>query len=262
MPKESYAIAVGIAIAILVLLIAAAFIIILITYSNNRKRKFLHEQESMRSMFKEQLLQSKIEIQEETFNGISKEIHDNVGQILSLAKVQLSIVEKTHFSTNHEVLGDLKESISMAMVDLRDIAKSLSSDRIKLNSLSEITNHELQRISRLGTCQVVFCTEGKEQAIEEQNKLITFRIIQESLQNILKHAKAQKIEISFHFQTDCLICQIKDDGVGFAIQQFDTVDGSGLLNMSNRAKLIGGQLSIQSEFEKGTLLTLTIPYGQ
>ena len=85
----------------------------------------------MQADFNQQLLQSQLEMQEQTFNIISTEIHDNVGQILSLAKVQLNIIDQGEM-LDRSLLADAKESVSKAMIDLRDIAKSLNSERIKL----------------------------------------------------------------------------------------------------------------------------------
>ncbi|MFX7870642.1 histidine kinase dimerization/phosphoacceptor domain-containing protein, partial [Acinetobacter baumannii] len=80
--------------------------------------------------FEKQTLQSQLEIQEQTFNIISQEIHDNVGQILSLAKVQMNILEE-QLVNPPAILKDTKENISRAMNDLRDIAKGLSTERIE-----------------------------------------------------------------------------------------------------------------------------------
>ena len=167
MPKENYQIVAGIIISMIVLLIATTFIFMLVMLANNRKRKFIQEKMSLQQLFNEQLLQSQLEMQEQTFNTISKEIHDNVGQVLSLAKVQINIMEQGEV-LNRLMLNDVKESISKAMVDLRDIAKSLNSERITQNSLVEITNHELQRVNRLGILRSFLYVEGKEENLKEQ----------------------------------------------------------------------------------------------
>jgi signal transduction histidine kinase len=260
MPTENYQIVAGIVIGIIVLLIATTFIFLLVTFSNNRKKSYIQEKQSLQMIFNEQLLQSQLEIQEHTFNAISKEIHDNVGQVLSLAKVQVNIMEQGE-TLDRSMLTDLKESISKAMLDLRDIARSLNSDRVRLNSLVEMTNHELQRINRLGVIQAFLFVEGKEEFIEEQKKLIIFRILQESLQNILKHAKAKKVEVFYKYFADHLKLDIVDNGVGFNQEQVNKKDGLGLQNIFSRATLIGGQASIHSLINEGTSVTITLPYA-
>ena len=260
MSQQSVQIIVGLILTLVVLLIAAGFIFVLIIYANKRKKLFLQEKQNLQSLFNEQLLQSQIEMQEQTFNSISCEIHDNVGQILSLAKVQLNIIMEQGEFLNRPLLVDLKDNVGKAMLDLRDIAKSLNTDRIKLSSLSEMTNHELQRIGRLGIIKTFFIASGKEQHIDDQKKLIVFRMIQEGLQNIMKHAKAKTIEVNFTYDAQTLKCQIKDDGAGFDPTLINRKDGLGLQNMISRAALIGGQCSIDTVINEGTTITIILPY--
>jgi two-component system, NarL family, sensor kinase len=96
--------------------------------------------------------------------------------------------------------------------------------------------------------------------MEEQKKLIVFRIIQESLQNILKHAHARKVEVVFYYTANHFKCEVKDDGTGFNMELIRTNDGLGLQNMINRATLIGGQVSMSSIINKGTTITIDLPY--
>ncbi|MDB5198740.1 MAG: hypothetical protein JWO92_703 [Chitinophagaceae bacterium] len=260
MQVENYQIITGIVTAIIVLLLAGLFIMILVTYSNNRKKKFIQEKKSLEAAFNEQLLKSQLEIQEQTFNTISREIHDNVGQVLSLAKVQLNILDQGD-SLDKVLLGDAKESVGKAMTDLRDVAKSLNSERIQLSSLPEITDHELERINRSGIMLTSLCVKGREQNIQEQKKLIIFRIIQEAFHNILKHSQAKNINVNFYYETDKLKIDIIDDGNGFDKDLLLKNDGLGLQNIISRAALIGGEAKINSIINKGTVISIISPYA-
>jgi two-component system, NarL family, sensor kinase len=256
---ENYKVVIGVVIAIVVLLLAGFFIMILVTYSNNRKKKFIQEKQTLEATFNEQLLKSQLEMQEQTFNTISREIHDNVGQVLSLAKVQLNIIDQSE-SLDRTLLTDAKDSVSKAMTDLRDIAKSLNSERIQLSSLPEITGHELQRINRSGIMLTSISIEGKEQNMQEQKKLIIFRIIQEALHNILKHSQAKNIGVNFCYETDKLKIDITDNGIGFDKELLTKIEGLGLQNIVSRAALIGGEAHINSIINKGTVITIISPY--
>lgn len=260
METKDYQVVIGLAIAIVVLLIVVTFIAILVLYSNKRKRAFKAEKLYLQQQFNEQLLQSQLEIQEQTFDSISQEIHDNVGQVLSLAKVQLNILGQRQL-LDLELVNDLKEGISKAMIDLRDIAKSLNSGRISLSSLPEITRHELQRISRLGTIKTMLHVEGTEQPVAEQKKLFLLRMLQESLQNILKHAQAKNIDVFCTYGVDQLQLKITDDGIGFNQVLQQQSNGLGLQNIISRAALIGGQASINSIINQGTTITIILPYA-
>ena len=109
---------------IIILLFLGVLFLVMLFYYNNKKGQMSKEKQLMRATFEKQLLESKLEIQEQTFDMISQEIHDNVGQILSLAKVQLGILEQRQ-DVDGELLGNVKESISQAMTELRDIADEL-----------------------------------------------------------------------------------------------------------------------------------------
>lgn len=260
MQVENYQVVTGVVIAIIVLLLAGFFILILVTYSNSRKKKFIQEKQILEATYNEQLLQSQLEIQEQTFNTISREIHDNVGQILSLAKVQLNIIDQSE-SLDKRLLSDAKESLSKAMTDLRDIAKSLNSERIQFSSLPEITNFELERINRSGIMMASLCVEGLEQNMQVQKKLIIFRIIQEALHNILKHSRAKNIDLRFCYGTGRLKIDIIDNGKGFDKNMLTKKDGLGLQNIVSRATLIGGEAHINSIINEGTVITIISPYA-
>lgn len=226
------------------------------------KKNQLHKKEKqiILANFNQALLQSQLEIQEQTFNSISEEIHDNVGQILSLTKVQLNIIEQGEL-LNKPLLGDAKENISKALTDLRDIAKGLSSERIRNIGLVKAVEQEAQRINRSGFLHLQFSTIGIEQDIDQQKKLILFRVIQECLQNIIKHAAAINVTIQFNFHPSQIFIEIKDDGKGFDFQlEQKAYHGLGLSNIFKRIELIGGHAAINSQLKEGTKVKLVIPY--
>jgi signal transduction histidine kinase len=214
----------------------------------------------MRATFDKQLLESKLEIQEQTFGMISQEIHDNVGQILSLAKVQLGIMEQKQ-SVDGELLGNVKESISLAMTELRDIAKSLSSERLQQLSLQDSIGQEIRRINRSGIIKISSEIQGTEKNIPDQHKLIAFRIVQEGLQNILKHAGASDVKVTIRYLEDRVLITIFDNGVGFDPEtELKKKDGLGLQNILRRATLVGGKADIISKPGEGTTLQIQMSY--
>ena len=219
------------------------------------------EQQLMKDGFEKQLLESKLEIQEQTFDMISQEIHDNVGQILSLAKVQLGILEQKQF-VDEELLGNVKESIRLAMTELRDIAKSLSSERVQLLSLQDSINQEIRRINRSGFISVSADIQGKERSIPDQQKLIAFRIVQEGLQNIIKHAGATEVKVSSIYQEEYLSITIFDNGIGFDPEkEMEKKEGLGLQNIIRRAAMVGGKADIFSKPGQGTTLQIQLAYA-
>jgi two-component system NarL family sensor kinase len=223
-----------------------------------KQKKHQETLQELKIEFEQQSLQSRLEIQEQTFTAISEEIHDNVGQILSLAKVQLNILDE-QWPSAPSLLKDSKENISRAMTDLRDIASSLNADRMEQLKLADAVAHETERLNKLRAINCTLIINGEEQKIESRKKLIAFRIIQEALNNVLKHAQATLVNIHFEYTNDFFIIDITDNGKGFD-RSLNRSHGLGLENISKRTALIGGEAIIQSEINKGTTITLHIPY--
>ncbi|MFI5124728.1 MAG: sensor histidine kinase [Chitinophagales bacterium] len=246
---------------ILILLFLGVLFLVMLFYYNNKKGQMSKEQQLMRATFDKQLLESKLEIQEETFNTISQEIHDNVGQILSLAKVQLGILEQRQ-NIEGDLVSNAKESISQAMTELRDIAKSLSSERLQSLSLPENIAQEIRRINRSGFIKITAEVDGIEKNVPDHQKLIAFRMVQEGFQNIIKHAKASEVKVSIHYREEWLHISIFDNGTGFnPEEELKKRGGLGLQNILRRAELVGGKASISSKPGEGTTLEIQIAYA-
>jgi two-component system, NarL family, sensor kinase len=238
--------------------ICSMVILILIFY---QKKRIFHKQQitDMEKQFSDVLLKSQLEIQEQTLNHISQEIHDNVGQILSLGKVQANIVLETG---NLAMVADLKDNIGKALTDLRDMAKSLSSERLLHLSIIEAVTLETERINKIGTIHASIGIQGEEQPIDEQKKQILFRILQECLQNVIKHAAATTLHLQFNYTAGLLEVLVKDDGRGFDVPTAMKVPkGLGLQNIKTRISIIGGSFAIESNINTGSTLILKIPHG-
>lgn len=247
------------AVMLLFMVLATIILVFVFKYQQRRKRQQIQVLELQQS-FKEQSLKSQIEIQEHTFHAISQEIHDNVGQLLSLAKIQVNILlaADTGFS---EALETLKDNIGRSIAELRDLSRGLNSDSLKLRSIHETIQEEAGRIGRSGFIRVEVSVEGDCKELHPQKKLIVFRIVQECLQNCLKHASASEIKMLCKYRTDELVISIDDDGTGFDYETMQqTTQGQGLRNIHSRIQLAGGNYSIESVPQKGTRITLTIPY--
>lgn len=244
----------------LVVIILVVFTMLFFIVFLNKKRKMLLEKQELKVAFEKTILQTKLEIQEQTFTAISQDIHDNVGQILSLVKVQLNILEQQN-SQDNAVLTDAKENLSKALTDLRDIAKGLSSERIRMAGLSAAVAQEAERLNRTGLVHVEFNIMGDEKPTGDQQQLIIFRVIQEALQNIIKHAAAEEVRIALNYEADKLLVLIKDDGKGFNLEAVRRdMPGLGLPHMFSRLQLIGGEASVNSQPGRGTQIRLNIPY--
>jgi two-component system NarL family sensor kinase len=258
MEKTSIVLAVCSSIVLVLLLLI--FLLFILFIQRAKSNKFINEREVMKLNFNEQILRAQLEIQEQSFNAISMEIHDNVGQTLSLLKVQLNIIDQQQV-LDRKILAEVKINAGKVMTDLRDIAKSLSSDRIIHDTLAEMATHELQRISNTGIMKVSMNSLGEERPVSDQKKLIVFRILQECFQNIVKHSGGDTTKVFFIYQLNDLKITIEDNGKGFDEGSVKTRSaGLGMQNMINRAAIIGGSAQINSIINKGTTIIITTPY--
>jgi two-component system NarL family sensor kinase len=246
--------------ATVVILLVGGFIVAFMLVYQKRHNAHLKQIIEMKTAFDKTLLQSQLEIQEQTLHIISQEIHDNVGQTLSLAKVQASIIDQSE-TTDKALLADVRQNIGKALSDLRDLAKSLNGDHVQLVPLKDLIAAELNRMQRSKILTATITEEGAPQVLAHQKKLILFRIIQESLQNILKHAAASAVTVKVRHLADEVEIKIADNGKGFEPDKRTRNDGLGLQNITNRAALIGGKAVVESKPGAGTAITLNIPYA-
>ena len=147
--------------------------------------------------------------------------------------------------------------ISESLNDLRDISRSLSSEVIISNGLIKALESEIIQLNKTGQYNIKLTIVGDSFFMEAYRELAIFRIIQESLNNILKHAEATQVNIDFHFSNAALAIKIIDNGVGFNIAEISNANG--VNNIKNRAITLGGEAFIESVISLGTTVHIKIP---
>jgi signal transduction histidine kinase len=249
-------ITVVIVIGTLLLITIAAFIVSFIFIYRARQRQHLQEKQQLYGRFQEELLRTQLEIQEQTFQNISQEIHDNIGQSLSLAKLNLNTVDLQKADAAMQKIINTKELVSKAIYDLRDISRSLNADSRLSSGLLKAVEQELSLIEKAGVFETEFIVTGKPVTMDRKKEFILFRILQEAMNNAIKHSQAKKIVIRAIFSESTVTMEVENDGPGFSTSQI--TDGSGLRNMRSRVELLGGEFNIKSG-SSGTVVQLTIP---
>jgi signal transduction histidine kinase len=247
---------------VIFLLLAGLFVFFLII-SLERRKKLKGEQEKMKTEFQQTLLQSQLEIQEQTLHNLSQEIHDNIGQVLSLAKLYIGTIDIYQPETALEKINDSRDLVGKAIQDLRNLARSMNTGHITELGLLRSIEYELELIGKSGALIPQFNVQGQPVKIDAQKELILFRIFQELINNIIKHAGAKKVDIRIVFTGEMLNITVTDNGKGFDATQPDhpgnPKSGLGLRNMKSRAQLIGADLSISSIPGTGTTTHIRMP---
>ncbi len=220
-----------------------------ITYNKEIKElQMIHEND---------MLKSQLEIQEQTFQNISREIHDNIGQKLSLAKLLLNTLTLAGPSEQDRQIKDIVNILGDSISDLSDLSRSMSSDVIKNNGFLKALEFEINQLNKPELFNIKLTVVGEPVFLKSENELILFRIVQESLNNVIKHAHASSIYLNLHYTESHLLLNIEDNGKGFSLDNFNKRNG--LLNMNKRALMIKGQFDIESVLGKGTVVKLKIP---
>lgn len=248
-----------IALTCLFLLLGSVVLIFFGVYKKNQNTK-----EKQIQILNKEILSTQLEIQEQTLKNISQEIHDNIGQALTLAKLNLNTMSIENTDQLQQKITLSKTLVSKAIVDLRDLSHSLNTDYVAEMGLLRSIEYELEMIAKTGIVKTSLQISGQVYRFDKQKELITFRIVQEVLNNIIKHAKADNITVQAVYTIETLELSIKDDGLGFeptpAEQSSNNQAGLGLgmRNMYNRAKLIGAGFVIESSVGNGTLVKLSL----
>ena len=240
------------------LMLLGVFIVSFLLVYQRKQNKNMLEKEHLKSSFQQELLKTRMEIQEETLNYVSRELHDNVTQVLSFVKLNLGVLGKNLGETEKVKINDNRELISQSISDLRNLSKSLSFEHISAIGLVKTLEMEAERINRSGIVNLLLLVDGDVYPLGEQRELVLFRIFQEALNNVLKHAQAANFKISLYYKPQMFNLTIEDDGVGFQPELLNDKSGSGLRNIINRAALIGAEAVINSTPGNGCNIKLSL----
>jgi signal transduction histidine kinase len=242
----------------IMLLLLGFFIVSFLFFYQKKHNAHLAEQELIESNFQKELLKTQIEVQEQTFTDISREMHDNIGQILSFVKLNLAFSERLSDADKQAKISESRELLSQAIVDLRHLSKSMSFEYIASQGLVKTVENEVERIKRSNLINASLKVEGSPAPLGAERELVLFRIFQETLNNTLKHSGAKNLSINLQYSDDLFNLTLEDDGSGFATYNLPEATGSGLRNMQNRAALIGALTTIDSSPGNGCRVNVSL----
>lgn len=238
-------------VAITILLLLLVVVVVLFSVFMKRKNSLLVEQEEERKKFEREITETQIEIREETLRNISWELHDNIGQLLTLAKIQTQ-----NSGGNQNDLDEAAATIGKGLTEIRALSKLINPEALKNMSLPEALDLELERFNRMAYLKSSLEIIGVPLIIDKKIETIIFRILQEFFTNTIKHSKATDLDVMITYKEETLFIKVKDNGVGFNYLKARAKNGIGLTNIETRAKLIGATIAYSSSIGKGTSLTL------
>ena len=241
----------------LTLVVFLFFLVLIIIEYRKRQVKHITEKLEMEHRYKQEVLQTQIEVQEQSFQYISEEIHDNIAQTLSLARIKLfKTTERATDEAQKASLQTTTELVGNALEGLRSLSHVLNGGLVQKLPLKDSIEKELKYVADANEIETMLQVTGEYRELEAGKKLVAFRIVQEALNNAIKHAQASRISINLEYTAGKVSIVISDNGRGFDIAHTQA-RGLGMHNMEMRAAMLG-DLQVASQEGQGTTVTLNI----
>ena len=228
------------------------------------ERKLAEEKLKRSSKLLRELATHLQSIREEERTLIAREIHDELGQVLTVLKIQTSLISNKldkHQEILKEKVNSLTELIDKSIESVQKICSKLRPgilDELGLNAAIEWQTEEFEKLTGI-KCSLIL---SEDISLDANRSTAIFRIFQEALTNIARHANADKVNISLQVNPSNLILEIKDNGKGISQDQVKDYKSLGIHSMEERAMIFGGQVNIEGFTGKGTIVKVEIPMEQ
>jgi two-component system NarL family sensor kinase len=230
-----------------------------------RRKQYQNEQEKkqLELKYSQALLQAQVEIQEELLQHISREVHDNLGQVAALIKLNLAAFPADLSDDASRKLEETRHLMKKLMLDIKTLSLSLNTDYLSEEGLIKAIEGECKRLNQINLFTVDFTTNGLIYGLDSGKQIFLYRMFQELISNIFKYAEASLITVIVDIGENELLLQVADNGKGFHVEEVMRKSlkqqSTGLRGLQKRADLIGANLHIQSEPGKGTTIKICLP---
>ena len=246
----------------IVFLIALLGTVILVLVYHHQKTRLNHNSqiEASGKKHKQTLLESQLEMQQQTFTNISRRIHSSVGIRLESIEVQLSSLDFTGLEKVRSAVQMTVSEFSQVIGNLSDITRSMSSEILKYYGLAKTLEFELEIVRKSKIYETNLQIVGESGCLSTYVELVIFRIIQEGLNNVVKHANGTKIILNIFVSRQAFKLELFDNGFGFK-DPLNITRGFGLTNVENRVRLLKGTYHLynQPSGSRGAAMIVDIP---
>jgi len=229
--------------------------------AREKAEKLAHQLETANHQLAEYASQAEELAVTQERNRLAREIHDNLGHYLTIVNVQIEAAKVVYESDPARALDALNKAQDLAKKGLNSVRESVAALRVSPveNRPVEEAITELIEESQATGIETVFKVNGSSKHVESKSALVLYRIVQEGLTNIRKHANASHVNVELDFsQQDLIRLSLRDDGSGAA----DTGGGFGLIGIRERVQLLGGEFKIQTQPDQGFEIEVTLPFTE
>jgi PAS domain S-box-containing protein len=203
-----------------------------------------------------------IEAHEQERTRIARELHDDISQRLALVAMDLERLKQQPLASTEELrlaIGETSKQVSDLVSDIHVMSHHLHSSKLDSVGLAVAAAGFCRELSERQKVLIDFTSEGIPRKVPETTSLCLFRVLQEALQNALKHSGAKQFRVSLVGSTNEIQLAICDEGRGFDVEGLPARTGLGLTSMKERLKLVGGELSLETQLQRGTTIHARVP---
>jgi len=241
--------------ASLLILVLIGGIVITIFAANRRHVRQEINMAQMQLNYEKELRTVENEVQEQVLINVARELHDNIGQLLTLMNIQIE-QEKLGRPDVQQIMKPIEETLQGTIQEVRVLGRNLNSDLLEQNGLINTIDNEVSRLKGLNQFEVHWNHDGIEPVLDKNRRVMAYRILQEMINNMLKHARAKNLYITLQGK-ERFSLTLEDDGRGFDMNEaMNKSTSSGLKNILKRASLAELDCSIDTAVGKGCTFTL------
>jgi two-component system, NarL family, sensor kinase len=250
-----------IAVAIVAMLLMAGALIVFVVFYQKRMIKEQLKRQALEFEYQQKMMQAELTSQEGERRRLAADLHDSIGGMLSTIRVGLTTMARQ--LPDPQSMEETKQMLDDTITSVRRISRDLMPSTLEKFGFIQAIKELCERFQATSKITIHFQEEHEIRPLEAQRELMVFRIVQELLNNAVKHAQATEIKVIIGIEEQQLYLSVEDNGIGFDAdeQKNDKQHGKGLglFNIENRARLLGGVLLFQKGKAKGSKITLTLP---
>jgi two-component system, NarL family, sensor kinase len=251
-----------ISVAVVAMLLMAGSIILFVLYYQKRMVQEQFKRQQMELEYQKKMMEAALESQENERRRVAGDLHDSIGAMLSTIRVSLTTYAKRN-SADGESINESKKMLDDTIESVRRISRDLMPSTLEKFGLSQAVKEMCERFQSTAALPIIFEEPQDTPVFTKSRELMIFRIVQELLNNALKHAEASVIKVSFH-NGEGLEVIVEDNGKGFNAEDHkndkSSGKGLGLFNIENRARLVGASVNFNASTVQGSKIIINIPY--
>ncbi len=246
----------------IVLLLLVFLVINLLLLGRNRRLKYQHQLLEVKSNYEKELLKTQVEVAENTLNELARDLHDDIGQLLTFSIISLNSFPVTNNPEQDNRIETVKDVVQTTMNTIRDISRTYSREYISKFGFREAITRLMDRINKSFNIEAKLDFPESIILKSHSNEIFLYRILQELINNSYKHSQGDTIELLISEHNQIINIEYRDNGIGLPAELLNInnlKNSLGFTNIFNRVDFMKGEIIIPHNTEKGFCILFSFP---